>query len=190
MVVGLIAAACGDDSPAGLAGMVREPPPNVGSVALPDGSAGGRDFATKAAAGQLLLVYFGYTACPDVCPTTLADLRNAVQLLGEDANRITVAMVTVDPDRDVPEQLTLYVQAFFDGGHSLRTDDLQVLRRAADAFGADYDVTENADGIVEVAHTAFLYVVDSNGRVLVQWPFGTPSEDMRNDLAYLFERGV
>ena len=180
----LLLAACGSGTPGELTGMVREPPPSVGSVSLPDASTGGM-FTTVPAAGELLLVYFGYTNCPDVCPTTLADLRTAVRELGDDGARIDVAMATVDPGRDDGRRLTDYVQTFFPGAHALRTDDPDELARAASAFGVSYAVSENTDGYVEVEHSGFLYAVDSSGVIRVQWPFGVSAEDLESDLALL-----
>lgn len=190
VMVVLLATACGDSAPTGLAGIVREPAPDVSWVTLSDGANGGADFTTKARDGHLLLVYFGFTFCPDVCPTTLAETRKALRELGDRADLVDLAMITIDPERDGPEDLTDYVHAFVEDGHALRTDDPELLRRVADAYGADYGVTKRADGAVEVEHSAFLYVVDSQGRILVQWAFGAPSEDMTNDLAYLFDQGV
>lgn len=190
LALALVSGACGDGGTIGLAGIVREPYPDVSTVALPDESRGGQSFTTAAREEGLLMVYFGYTACPDICPTTLADLRRAMQALGDDADRIEVAMITVDPFRDTPEILTSYVQAFFADGHALRTDDQAALDLAAKAFGAAYEVTMTADGEIEVAHTAVLSVVDSSGRILVQWPFGMTVEDMQNDIEFLLDRGV
>jgi protein SCO1/2 len=190
VVVATLAVGCADSTPTGLAGIVREPAPDVSGAILSDGANGGADFTTVARAGHLLLVYFGFTFCPDICPTTLADTRKALRGLGDRAELVDFAMITIDPERDRPEGLTEYVQAFFEYGHALRTDDAERLRRVADAYGADYRVIKRDDGVVEVEHSAFLYVVDSRGRILVQWAFGTPSEDMTNDLAYLFDQGV
>ena len=190
LALALVSGACGDGGTIGLAGIVREPYPDVSTVALPDESRGGQSFTTAAREEGLLMVYFGYTACPDICPTTLADLRRAMQVLGDDADRIEVAMITVDPFRDTPEILTSYIQAFFADGHALRTDDQAALDLAAKAFGAAYEVTMTADGEIEVAHTAVLSVVDSSGRILVQWPFGMTVEDMQNDIEFLFDGGV
>jgi protein SCO1/2 len=190
LVLGLLIAACGTEVAAAPAGIVRSPAPEVGAIQLPDASVGGEPFAMKAQPGELLMVYFGYTSCPDICPTTLADLKSAVADLGEDAARVEVAMVTIDPSRDEGEILDRYIHAFFDRAHALRTENESELRRAADAFGADYEVSADADGEVEVAHTAFLYAVDSAGRILLQWPFGISSEDLRKDMEYLFEGGV
>lgn len=182
--------ACGSDASPTLGGIVREPHPDVSGVVLPDAADDGRDFVTRADSGHFLMVYFGYTACPDICPTTMADLRRAVRDLGDDASKIDVAMVTVDPERDVPGRLTAYIENFFAGGHALRTEDPAALKRAAEAFGADYEVAVDDAGLVEVAHTAFLYAVDAEGRVRVQWPFGTTSETMNEDLVLLIEGGV
>jgi protein SCO1/2 len=190
LVLGLLIAACGTEAAAAPAGIVRSPAPEVGAIQLPDASVGGEPFAMKAQPGELLMVYFGYTSCPDICPTALADLKSAVADLGEDAARVEVAMVTIDPSRDEGEILDRYIHAFFDRAHALRTENESELRRAADAFGADYEVSADADGEVEVAHTAFLYAVDSAGRILLQWPFGISSEDLRKDMEYLFEGGV
>ncbi|MEE8330326.1 MAG: SCO family protein [Acidimicrobiia bacterium] len=177
------------DSPS-LAGIVRQPYPDVSGVVLPEAADDGKQFATKAESGHLLVVYFGYTACPDVCPTTMSFLRRAVRDLGDDASMIDVAMITVDPERDVPDRLTAYVENFFADGYALRTEDAAALQAAADAFGADYEITVDEGGLVEVAHTGFLYAVDPEGRIRVQWPFGTTAETMNEDLAQLIQGGV
>lgn len=190
LTAALMLSACSSSEEATLTGVIRTPPPNVGAVELPDVAGGGTLYPTRASSGHLLIVYFGYTACPDICPTTMADLRRAVRNLEGGGDLIEVAMITVDPERDVPERLTAYVQNFFAGGHALRTEDPAALRRAATAFGADYDVTTDESGLIEVSHSAFLYAVDDRGRIVVQWPFGTPSSDIQNDLALLIEQGV
>jgi protein SCO1/2 len=184
----ILLGACSSDEVRAPAGIVRSPAPEVGAVALPDAS--GELFAMKAQQDELLLVYFGFTSCPDVCPTTLADLRRALRGLDGSADRVDVAMVTVDPGRDTAENLDAYVKAFFDRAHALRTDDENALAAAAEAFGAAYEVAENDAGEIEVSHTAFLYAVDSGGRVVLQWPFGTSSDDMRGDIEFLFEQGA
>jgi protein SCO1/2 len=184
VVVAILTAACGSDGGDDLTGMVRDPLPDVSSVVLPD-AATGTQFTMSPVNADLLVVYFGYTSCPDVCPTTLADLRTAVRGLGDEADRIDVAMATVDPGRDDAARLTDYIQSFFPGGHGLRTDDPEELAEAADAFGVSYDVFENADGEVEVEHSAFLYAVDGDGLIRVQWAFGTSADDLESDLALL-----
>jgi protein SCO1/2 len=188
LLVAALAAGCGGDDTSSPAGIIRQPAPDVSNVSLPDASTGDR-FITRADPGEILVVYFGYTSCPDICPTTLADLRFAVRNLGDDAERIDAAMVTVDPGRDDGERLTAYVQSFVEGAHALRTDDPAELQASADSFGVSYSVSTTADGYIEVTHSAFLYAVDSAGHIRVQWPFGTSSEDLERDLAYLLEEG-
>jgi protein SCO1/2 len=181
--------ACGSSGPepAALSGIVRDPAPEVGGLALPDVSRGSERVPLRAKAGGLMLVYFGYTQCPDVCPTTMADVREALAGLGSDRSKVDVAMVTVDPGRDTRRVLTDYVRAFFPEGHAFRTANPKLLARVAKAFGAGYQVGRARDGTVEVAHTAFVYAVDDVGRIRVQWGFGTPSRAIRRDVRALLD---
>lgn len=182
----LLSAAC-SPSTTQLAGFVRTPLPDVGGTSLPDVSAGGESFAMRAEPDGILLMYFGFTSCPDVCPATLADVRSALRDLGEDAQRVALAMATVDPGRDTAENLSNYVQAFVENAHALRTEDDVALRKVATAFGADYEVIVADDGSVEVGHTAHLYAVDADGLLQVTWPFGTASAEIASDLRTLLD---
>jgi protein SCO1/2 len=153
----------------------------VGDIELPDVSNGGEPFRLAASPGGALVVYFGFTSCPDVCPTTLSDLKAALGDMEDMADRVDVAMVTIDPDRDFDATLEAYVTAFVPDGHPLRTDDDVELRAAADAFGADYSVIKTDDE-PNVLHTAYLYAVDDAGEVAVVWPFGAEPSDIRSGL--------
>lgn len=188
-MVALAAAGCGGGDGDELRGRSTEPAPQLPSVSLPDASRDGTEFTIRAESGQLLLVYFGYTHCPDVCPTTLADVAAALRDLDDDeAARVGLAMVTIDPDRDDGEILTGYVGSFVPGAHALVTTDQERLRTAADAFGVTYAVELTADGSIDVTHTSSVYAVDDDGRIPVLWPFGTPAEDMADDLRVLLGR--
>ncbi|MEQ8716494.1 MAG: SCO family protein [Acidimicrobiales bacterium] len=170
----------------GLTGFVRTPAPVVGELSLPDVTARAAPFPFRADEDGLLLVYFGYTSCPDVCPTTLADIRYALSLLDASlAERVEVAMATIDPDRDTDRVITDYLRSFIPDAHPLRTTDEAALRAAADGFGADYQVATTADGAVEVLHTGSLYAVDDEGRLVVTWPFGTRGADLATDMETL-----
>lgn len=192
----LALAACGSGSDDGsaspeLAGVIRSPALSVGDVELPDVTTGGDPTAMRAAEGELLLVYFGYTFCPDICPTTMSDISVAVNELPDDlADRVEVAMVTVDPDRDTDEALTAYLGHFFDRTRALRTEDITVLDAATDAFGVRYEVEDHeaGDDGYEVSHSAVTYVVDDTGEVVVEWPFGLDSLDMAADLKTLLTK--
>ena len=184
----LVPLACGDDaSPAQMVGYSLTPPPQVGNLALPAAD-GAQPVGFAPAAGHLKVVYFGYTSCPDVCPTTLADLKAALARIKDDAKRIEVAMITVDPKRDTAETLPAYVRSFVPDAQALRTEDDAVLRKVADAFGANYSVTTNAEGKVEVEHTGSLYVINPAGEIVDVLSYPTPAKDIANDLGILLRR--
>lgn len=173
------------DEPDTYSGYVVDPPVNVASVTLPvaDGSS---EMTMVAAEDGLKVVYFGYTFCPDVCPTTMADVRKALaEMPADEADRIGVSMLTIDPARDTAEVLDGYVANFVDDGVALRTENDTQLRAAADAFGANYELTTNAEGDIEVKHTGELYAVDDTGTIVMQWPFGTSYESLARDLRSL-----
>lgn len=185
----LAVGACGDDERP-LAGVLREPALDVATVTMP-AAADGQDVPMRAEPGGLLVVSFGYTFCPDICPTTLSDLSIAVDDLPDElADRVQVAFATVDPERDTPEVVQGYLGSFFPDGIALRTEDETVLAAAAEAFGVQYEVADHEPGErdYEVAHTAVTYVVDDTGRVVVEWPFGMTPDDMAADLTTLLEK--
>lgn len=155
---------------------------SVAEVSLPDVGNDGESMRFIAPDGGVLVAYFGYTFCPDVCPTTLADLRTALKGLGADASNVEVAMATVDPGRDSDDVITNYLHAFFPKGHPLRTDDDDDLRAAADAFGVQYSVIEGANGTIEVAHSGLLFAVDDIGEIRAVWPFGVEPETIARDI--------
>jgi len=190
----LVVAACGDSEESApepaLGGAVRVPALEVGAASLPDVANGGASMAMQAPEGELLLVYSGYTNCPDVCPTTMSDVRVALEALPEElAARVSLAMVTVDPERDTAEVLTRYLRHFFDDPHALRTDAPAALAAAAEAFTVQWEVEAHEAGEpYAVAHTATTFVVDDGGTVVVEWPFGFEPEAMTTDLTTLLQQ--
>jgi protein SCO1/2 len=135
--------------------------------------------------GKLVLLYFGYTHCPDICPTTLADAKVAMQELGAQAADIQLVMVSVDPERDSPEILAEYVQRF-DPRFLGVTGTLDEVTAAATAYGATFfkEAGSEATGYL-VAHSTQLLVLDREGHVRHIFPFGVTGEDMAADLRYL-----
>jgi protein SCO1/2 len=175
-----------------LAGLRRDPPLQAAGVVLPQVAADGSTtpFELKAEPGRLLAVYFGYTNCPDLCPTTLADLRVVKEELGTSAENLDVALVTVDPARDTPAVLSGYLESFFEEFpstrlHPLRTEDPEQMQQAEDAFLVTATVQQDDTGEVQVAHSATLYLVDDTGTVLIEWPFGTSWRAMGADMKKL-----
>ena len=188
--IGLVGVtACGGDEPAELTGFERDPAPNVGDFSLPDLANEGEDFPIKAPEGEILIVYFGYTNCPDFCPTTMSDVKLARNRLDDDDDeRVNVALVTIDPDRDLPI-LADYVQGFVPDGHALGTDDASDLAQVAAPFGVTYDVTENSDtGEIEVTHSTWLYAVDDEGNLLLTWQFGVSIDGLAQDMEILLDQ--
>jgi protein SCO1/2 len=184
----LVGCGGGDDAPAELKGFQITPPLYVGDQTLPD-AATKRPFSFVAPDGELLAVYFGYTNCPDICPATMTALKVALGGIGDDAEKLTVAMVTVDPDRDTGPLLDAYITGFFrDQARGLRTDDYAALREVEKAFNASSSVSQWGDGTVKVTHTGTTSIVDDTGTVVDQFLFGMTSAEMQNDLEYLFAR--
>lgn len=186
LVVAATFGACGDDERQ-LVGYATTPPRQVDVAELPDVSNGGEPFRFAAADDGLLLVYFGYTNCPDACPNTLGEVKRALDEMGDDAERIDVAMVTVDPEGDT-DVLTDYVQAFVPGAHAIATDDTATLRRVASAFDASFgDVRETSRGTRVVDHTVLLYAVDDEGMLALTWNLDTGHDDLAADMRQLLD---
>jgi len=177
--------ACGGDDPRQLAGYSVEPVPTVGDIALPDLTNDSTEFPLRADPGKILLVYFGYTNCPDFCPNTMASIKLARQQV-DDPAKVEMAMATVDPERDL-DTLASYVTGFVPDGHALGTPDDAALSRAASAFGVSYEVNTGSGGDTEVAHTTLLYAVDDDGQVVLAWPFGVSIDDLAADIDYLLD---
>ena len=177
----------GDGSAKHLAGYTVDPPTVVGDLSLPD-AVTGKPFRFVAEPEGVLVVYFGYTFCPDVCPTTLAALRTALHSLGDDAHRVRLAMTTIDPLRDTAEVLPGYVQSFVPDATALRTDDDTALRTVTDRFGASYSVAVAADGTEDVSHSGSMYLVNEAGTVLDTIPFGVTPKAIASDLGILLHQ--
>ena len=180
-----------DGTAATLDGFVESPTRDVASLAsfaLTDARTG-EPVAFRAVDGGVLLVAFGYTSCPDVCPTTMATLRRAMASLTGRRDLIDLVLVSVDPARDTAPVLAEYVEYFDRDGHGARTDDPFALRSVAEAFGATYELGDpTGDGGYEVAHTSLVYGVDDAGRVVVSWPGDLSSDAIAHDLRLLLER--
>jgi len=190
-VMVIVGAACGNDGSEAsvLIGMQRDEPLVVADQTIPRVDEAGIEtpFTFVAEDGKLLVVYFGFTNCPDLCPTTLADLRSAFRRIPGSTDKVDVAMVTVDPERDTADRLVPYLSSFVDDPIALRTTDVDALERVEAAFLASSTVTKEATGKVDVSHTAATYVVDATGTVIVEWPFGIGADGMENDLRILLE---
>ena len=135
--------------------------------------------------GKVVVLFFGYTHCPDVCPTTLAELSQVMKMLGSDADRVQVLFVTVDPERDTPAVLSQYVTAF-DPRFLGLSGDAAATRRAAKEFKVFYEKHKGpAPGEYSVDHSAGTYVIDPEGRLRLFVGYGKPGADLAQDIRTL-----
>jgi protein SCO1/2 len=162
------AAAAVPASPADLSAYVVPGAPLAGSLALT--SDAGTPFDLASLGGSPILVYFGYTHCPDVCPATTGVLSNVVRSAPA---LIRVVFVTVDPERDTTETLHAYL-SYLPPGFIGLTGPSAAVRAAADAYGVEYERVDTASTNGDaMAHTADVFLVDAEGRLRYRFPFGT-----------------
>ena len=151
------------------------------TFALPD--AEGRLRTPAEFAGKHLLVFFGFTNCPDVCPTTLADVAQVVDELGDDAAQVQPLFISIDPERDRRLGLAEFTPAFHPSILGLAGDADQT-RAAADSFRIHFareDDTAAPDGY-SMSHSPALYLIGPEGDWLRQFTYGTPAADILADL--------
>jgi protein SCO1 len=113
--------------------------------------------------GRPAMVFFGFTYCPDVCPTTLLDIADWLEALGSDADRLTVALITVDPERDTPDVLADYISNFDPRIIGL-TGSMGETARAATDFRVSFDKVPTGDSDYTMNHTAGVFLFYANGR--------------------------
>jgi protein SCO1/2 len=161
-------------------GMVVSNPRQIPDYALVDMD--GKPFKLSQLKGRSVLIFFGYTFCPDVCPLTLAELKQIKALLGPQAADVAVLYVSVDPERDTPEVLKRYIGAF-DPEFLAATGDIETLRRFATEFGAAFEKQKPAGTSASylVAHTSFTYLLDRDGRWRMTFAFKTPVDAVARD---------
>jgi protein SCO1/2 len=135
--------------------------------------------------GKVVAIFFGYTHCPDVCPTTLADFSAALQQLGPLAERVQVIFVTVDPQRDTPDLLKQFVPAFNPTFLGMYTD-AESLRLLAKEYKVVYQKAsiKSADDYL-IDHSAGTYIYDPQGRLRLLMPYGSSPDTIAHDLRAL-----
>jgi len=179
-VVASLLAACGADKPpeptaTPLPGTVLNPPRPLEDFTLTDHT--GAPFSLSDLRGRPALVFFGFTNCPDICPTTLGEFKRVKSLLGRDADEVAFVFVSVDPQRDTPERLAEYVGAFDPAFIGLTGDDA-ALRPIAQEFGVYYQAVplEGSETAYTVDHTASSFALDREGRLAIVFSYGTPPD--------------
>lgn len=146
--------------------------------------ASGKPVSLKDFRGKVVVLFFGYTHCPQICPTTLAELAQVMHMLDKDADKVQVLFVTLDPERDTRELLAQYPPAFYPtfkglSGNSMATS------RAAQAFDVTYEKHPNKNGGYELDHSAGTYLIAPDGKRVLLSPYGQRAEFLVQDIRLL-----
>lgn len=182
---------------AGLIAACSENRPNFSAIDI-TGADYARDFALtdhngqprslKDFAGKVVVLFFGYTQCPDVCPTAMAELAEVKKLLGKDAARLQGLFVTVDPQRDTPDVLKAYMENFDPGFLALYTTP-EKLEQLAKEYKVYYKKAEGKTPTsYSMDHSAGSYVYDSHGKLRLYTRYGTGAQPLAADLKLLLQQ--
>jgi protein SCO1/2 len=138
--------------------------------------------------GKLVLLYFGYTFCPDICPATLANVGQALREISTKTEDVQLIMVSLDPERDTPERLAEYVMHFHPSfiGVTGSKDQLDKITSLYGIFYEKAKSTVNTGYLID--HTATLLVIDREGYLKLIFPFGVTSEQIADDLKYMLRQ--
>ena len=169
-------------------GALIEPPNPATDFTLLDSD--GQPFQLSQQRSKLTLMFFGFTNCPDVCPTTLADMKAVRERLGADANKTQFIMITVDPERDTPERMGRYVKSFdpsFIGLHGTQEQLAQIYK----AYGVTAIRRELPNSALKYTmdHSASVYVIDKGQQWRAQLMYGSAIDDLVSDIRYLIRSG-
>ncbi|GAB4497181.1 MAG: SCO family protein [Anaerolineales bacterium] len=145
----------------------------------------GEVFRMSSQRGKIVLLFFGYTSCPDICPTTLAEMSQVMNGLGDASKNVQVVFVSVDPARDTPEKIQEYASRFNPTfiGLSGSEAELEPIWQSYSIFRAETE-TNSAMGVI-IDHTARLNLIDADGNLRLSYAYGTPVEDIIHDLELL-----
>lgn len=163
-----------------------EPFPPATDFALTDAS--GEVHRLSDYHGRIVLLFFGYTYCPDVCPATLAEMKLAVEQLKDDADQVQAIFISVDPQRDSPEAMQNYVERFNPAflGLSGSQDELEPIWNGYGVFREVVAGTSEANYIIN--HTARVTLIDQDGNMRLTYGFQTPPEDIAHDIRILLKQ--
>lgn len=165
-------------------GAVVEPPDIAADFTLTDQN--GNPFKLADQRGKVVVVFFGYTNCPDICPATMSDMQVVMNRLGDQRDQLKVVFITVDPERDTSERLQRFI-GMFDQDIVGLTGDPATLSGVYKAYGAGATRRDLPDSALVYAmdHTATSTIIDKQGQRRLLFGFGTPVDDMLSDLSAL-----
>jgi protein SCO1/2 len=171
-----------EPTPAPLAASLLDPPLIPADFSLPATTSSG-NFRLSDQRGKVVLLYFGFMACPDFCPSTLAKMQQLKQHLGAQADQVVVVFVTVDPERDTLDRLGIFLAGFDPAFIGVWPEGA-----ALEALRAEFLVTVNRRLLPDSAlgytldHTTAVYIIDPQGRWVGRFPYEAPAADMAKDL--------
>jgi protein SCO1 len=173
-------------------GSLIDPPVPAADFSLTDLT--GSAFRLSDQRGKIVLLFFGYTYCPDVCPVTLSEFRKINQQLGNDAKNVRFIFITVDPERDTIEQLRRYVPNFdpsFIGLTGSRSD-LEKVWKSYGVYASKQPVSNSSQSEDNylVDHTARVYLIDQQGNWRLTYPFGMEAGQITDDLEFLLRQSA
>ncbi|MCW1966495.1 MAG: SCO family protein [Anaerolineae bacterium] len=162
-------------------GFATNPPKAMADFTLTDQN--GKPFNFSELRGSPVLMFFGYTYCPDVCPVTMSDFRRVKVALGDKASHVKFVMVSFDGNRDTPEVIKRYVEAFDPTFIGLTGKPELVAKVSAD-YGAFANIMriEGTQAEYQVAHSSFTYLIDQNGNWVMTYPVGVPTDNITKDV--------
>jgi protein SCO1 len=142
-------------------------------------------FHLSDSSGKMRVIFFGYTSCPDVCPTTLADLSRVLKLLGNQADQVQVLFISVDPEKDTPQRISDYLKQFDTRMIGL-TGTLADISNAAKEYNIYFEKKPFGDqGGYTIDHTAVIFLIDPAGNLRIIYPYGTKPPDIVSDISYM-----
>jgi protein SCO1 len=167
-------------------GVTLDPPIEIKDFTLTDQN--GKRFHLSNQRDKIVLIFFGYTHCPDICPVTLSDYGSIRAKLGDKAEKVQFVFISVDPERDTVARLSDYLE-IFDPKILGLTGERNELKAVWDSFFVYQEKVEvgSASGYL-VDHTSRVYLIDKKGNLFLTFHFGTTSEEMAADINYLLER--
>lgn len=183
----LSAAACGDD---GKPWSTYDVKGHLPDLQFSLSASGGRTLTQADLAGKTVLVFFGFASCPDICPTTMAQLSEVVQRLGDKARDVRILFISVDPHRDTPDVLQAYVDAFNDQAIGLTGTERQIAdlaRRYRVAYQIEKPKPGEDANTYDVTHSRGVYVFDNKGRARLLASDSESVEALTADLSRLLD---
>lgn len=135
--------------------------------------------------GKVILLNFGYTHCPDICPATMFNMKRIMNQLGDDRTNVQVLFITLDPARDTPQRLQSYVE-YFNSGFVGLTGTAEEIQHVADRYGMRFE-KEAMESSLEysIAHTGLIYLIDRQGRIRVFFKLNAPVQRIIQDVQTL-----